>query len=157
MKKIVIAILLVTVTLCMFACDGGDTDGDTYTFRHNNTTVAIGDRADDAVAALGAYRDLEQSGSCGFDQQDRTYDYGGFELFAAYEDGAHRVHTISLYDDTVATPEGIRIGSSRDDVIEIYGEADEKDSGNLLYKGEGMTLTIFFEGDTVSEIVYIKK
>ncbi len=157
MKKIVIALLLVMVALCMFACDGGGTDGGTYTFRYHNATAAIGDKSDDVIEKFGTYRKLEEDGSCATAQMDRTYIYSGFEIFAIYEDGAHRVKSISLYDDTVATPEGIRIGSSRDDVIEAYGEADETVGENLRYQGKGMTLTIFFEGDTVSEIVYMKK
>ena len=65
------------------------------------------------------------------------------------------VYSIELKDDTVETPEGIFIGSTKDDVISAYGE-DAEDSGSaLIYtKGESQ-LNFLLDGDVVCNIVYL--
>ncbi len=160
MKKWIAGLLLICcLSLAMVSCTEPEDTGETaeYTFRYQNQTVAIGDEAEPVLRAFGEYRDMEATGSCAFEEQDRTYTYGGFEMLTCFIDGKYRVRMIKLYDDTVATPEGIRIGSSRADVIRAYGDADEESGGNLRYTGKDMTFTVFFEGDTVSSIRYMGK
>jgi hypothetical protein len=65
---------------------------------------------------------------------------------------------IVLTDDSVSTPEGISIGSSRDEVIAAYGESfTENASGTLTYTDGTTKLMIGIKDGAVSAIHYVQE
>ncbi len=159
--SLIVTLLFVMASLLLTACTptqppNGD-NGKSYTFTYNGYTAAIGAESEPVITGFGEYRDMVATGSCAFEEQDKTYTYPGFRLLSCYIDGTYRVRMIEFYDDTVATPEGIRIGSSREDILTAYGEADEASGNDLRYQGTGMYLTFFCNDDgTVRLIQYMQ-
>ncbi len=158
MKKILCIMLSVFMLAALVACDNGGANDDTdkaYIFTIDSTSIAIGGEKDAVVIALGEPRDIDRTGSCKTEEMDETYYYAGFDLRFEYSTGkGYLVYMIELKDDTVKTPEGIAIGSSRDAVLEAYGTPTLESSGNLIYRKGGTELTILFGGDTVEVIRY---
>ena len=65
---------------------------------------------------------------------------------------------IVLADDSVSTPEGISIGSSRDEVIAAYGENfTENATGTLIYTDGATKLMVGFADGSVSAIHYVEE
>ena len=62
---------------------------------------------------------------------------------------------ITLKDDTVATPEGIDLSSTREDVIAAYGEDYAEDDKKISYEKDGMTLNFIFSGEDIASIEYV--
>ena len=62
--------------------------------------------------------------------------------------------TIILKDDTVATPEGIDLSKTKEDVIAVYGNDYDGTDRMISYEKDGMKLNFIFDGDNIASIEY---
>ena len=62
--------------------------------------------------------------------------------------------SIVIKDDSVKTPEGVTVGSTRDEMIAAYGENYAEEAGMLVYAKDGMKLMFLLKNDMVSSIQY---
>lgn len=161
MKKLLIYLLLAAMILSFVACKNDDTkpkeEEKIYTFTSSTTKIAIDAEAAPILEALGTWRAYDESASCAFEGLDKIYTYDGFEITTYPLNGKDYIFLIEFYDDTVATEEGIRIGSTKADVIATYGTPDEETANALIYNGKGMFLQILFDEDAVFHIQYFKE
>ncbi len=157
MKKILIYLLLAAMALSFVACKDNDPpaeEGKTYTFTSGATKIAINDDVAPILAALGEWRDYDESTSCAFEGLDKVYTYAGFEINTYPMGEKDFVYRVVFYDDTVATEEGIRIGSTKDAVIGAYGTPDKQGNTFLQYNTSEMYLEFLLTDDTVTDIRY---
>ena len=158
MKKVLIYLLLAAMVLSFVACkDNGASqkeDGKTYTFTSGSTKIVIDADVAPILAALGEWRDYAESPSCGFPGLEKFYTYGGFEINTYPMGEKDLVYMIRLYDDTVATEEGIRIGSTKETVIETYGTPDKQEDTLLQYNTSKMFLQFLLKDGIVTTIYY---
>ena len=156
--------LLLIAALCVFAlaaCGSGSSSSDAvvipddgYSFTYNGVTIEMHALADDVIEALGDYESYYEETSCSFEGIDKTYDYGSFYI-TTYPDGdVDYIFTVWFSDDTVATEEGISIGSSSDEVEAVYGTDFYNGSNAYIIESGEMTLTIIMSDDTVGSIQY---
>ena len=68
--------------------------------------------------------------------------------------GVDKVSYVTLVDDTVATPEGIKIGSKVEDVTAAYGKDYEEEFGVYRYTLGGSLLSIFTTNGVVDGVEY---
>ena len=72
-----------------------------------------------------------------------------------YPDGdKDLVASVILKDDTVATPEGVDLSMTKEQVIEIYGNGGQEAAGSLTYEKGGMKLRFILDGDYIAAIEY---
>lgn len=157
MKKCLIYLLLVAMVLSFVACKDNDPpteEGKTYTFTNGTTKIAINDDAAPILAALGEWRDYDESPSCAFEGLDKVYTYAGFEIQTYPMGEKDFVYLIELYDDTVATEKGIRIGDTKEAVIAAYGAPDKQESTYLNYNATDMYLEFHLADGIVTSIQY---
>lgn len=157
MKKILIYVLLATMVLSFVACKDNTPpteEGKTYTFTSGTTKITIDADVAPILAALGQWRDYNESPSCGFPGLEKFYTYGGFEINTYPIEGKDFVYMIRLYDDTVATEEGIRIGAAKEAVIEAYGTPDKQADNLLQYNTSKMFLQFLLTDGIVTTIYY---
>lgn len=159
MKKTIALILsiLMLVSVCACTSGGGNTPADGYVFKKGNVTVAIDADLAPIVDALGEYLYYDEAPSCAHEGKSKYYTYAGIDIESYPKGGKDLVYMIALLDDTVSTVEGLRVGDSREDVIDIYGEPTNDLEKNLLYRAEGMYLNILMtaNGKKVSQIQYM--
>ena len=160
MKKLLIYLLLAAMILSFVACKKEETapteDGKTYTFTSGTTRIALGADISTILAALGEWRAYDESPSCAFEGMDKIYEYSGFEIYTQPNGEKDIVYMIRLFDDTIATEEGIRVGSAKDAVIATYGTATQASDSNLRYNAKGMYLQFSLENGVVTSIQYGK-
>ena len=158
MKKLLIYILLAAMALSLAACKNNDdtVEEKVYTFTSGSTKMAIDADVTPILSSLGEWKGYDESTSCAFEGLDKVYTYDGFEINTYPMNGKDYVLLIELYDDTVATEKGIRIGSTKQAVLEAYGTPDQQTHTDLIYNGKGMFLQFILEGETVSSIQYSK-
>ena len=159
MKKILIYFLLVAMVLSFVACKDNTPSGEeekTYTFTNGTTKIAIDAEVAPILTALGAWRDYAESASCAFVGLDKIYTYAGFEIQTYPMNDKDFVYMIILQDDTVATEKGIRIGDTKESVLQTYGTPDTQSNTSLTYNGKGMYLQFILRDDTVTSIQYSK-
>lgn len=156
MKKtslILAAVLL--LTLCFAACD--QNKGGEYTFAYNGTSVRIGDDGNAVAAALGTYSDYIEEDSCGGEGPDKTFVYPGFRFDTVMTGGVDRIVKIVLTDDSVSTPQGIKIGDAKSAVIAAYGDDyTETADGGLVYTDGNAKLMFGIRDGAVTAIHYIQ-
>lgn len=116
--------------------------------------VSVNQDMTEVLAVEGEPQSYFEAESCAFNGLDKTYTYAGFVISTRPEDGKDLVNSILLTDDSVTTPEGVYIGSSKAAVIAAYGEGDEVGASLSYTKGD-CTLNFIFDGDTVISIEYL--
>ena len=163
MKKIasLLAIILVLGAFC--ACDGGNsTDSVNFAdFSAGGVKVTLDDEAQPILSALGEYRAFAETGSCFGDGKDRVYEYTSFKVQTYSQGTTEYILAVEIFSDadaSVATGEGIRIGSGRDAVIAVYGEALGASDTKLTYlRADGaVRLQFLLRDGAVSNIQYLK-
>lgn len=128
-----------------------------YTFTFKGVEIAVDADLAPIVAALGEPTDYSEFDSCAFQGKDKTWIYGGVILRSYPEGDKDLVLSIELKDDSVSTPEGIYVGSSKDEVTAKYGApASETDTAVTYVKG-GCKLTFILADGKVSSITYQSK
>ena len=156
MKRISLFLLAAIILLSLVGCGSTDIDPqeENFSFTYNGTKITLGAEAAPIIYALGEPRGYTEEPSCAFEGMDKTYYYGSFYLSTYPLNGKDFVYSFWFADDSVATEEGIRIGSTKAEVEAIYG-ADCFNGTNMYSQTLGNSkLTILMEDGMVSSIQY---
>lgn len=149
-------IILLLALLWLTGCAAPEVPGEqeNLTFVYNGVEITPHADAAPVLEALGEPKSYTEEASCAFEGLDKTYYYGSFYLSTYPMDGRDYIYTLWFADDTVATAEGIRIGSPRSRVEEVYGP-DAFNGTNAFEMTKGNSrLTILITDGMVSSIRY---
>lgn len=125
-----------------------------YTFKASGVTMSVDMDMAEIQDDLGEPSSTFEEPSCAAQGTAYIYTYSGFQI-TTYPDGdKNLIGYITLKDDTVATPEGIDLSKSKEDVIAAYGDDYTGDERQLSYKKGDMTLNFIFDGDALASIEY---
>ena len=95
--------------------------------------------------------------SCAYQGKDKVYSYKDFEVSTYPKNGKECISAVVVTGASVATPEGIKIGSRAADVTKAYGASDGK-YGIYRYEKGNTELTFYTTtAGIVEEIEYIVK
>lgn len=154
MKRIIAVICAVALLACLLcSCGSGETGATTeYNMIYNGTEIKIGEALD--VGKLGTPAKVTENDGCAGVGVEREYIYSGL-CINTYEDGGRDIiYVITLTDDSVSTPQGIKIGDTSDDIRTAYGDSVTfSDSYATLVSGS-TRLTFEIKNGTVSKIQY---
>lgn len=170
MKKTISITLALLCALSLCACSsGGDNDaaesseavytadyGELY-FEANGVEFGIMDEAEGVLASLGEPTGTFESESCAYQGMDKYYYYDGFEVMTNEIDGVERITAVTLADDTVQNPQGVKIGMDMDDALSLMDDIEYTQSGDT-YKfvvGSAMLRLRAGEDNTVSAAEYV--
>ena len=107
-------------------------------FVYHDVEIAVLDEAEPLLAALGEPLARYETESCAYEGMDELYDYDGVELSVNEIEGVRRITGIILLDDTVATPEGLRIGMALQEALKLLPTEPEQ-SGRICRFTSGNT------------------
>lgn len=123
-------------------------------FTYNGIAISFHAPAAPIVDALGVPMSYTEQASCAFEGLDKTYYYGSFYLDTYPIGEEDFVYGWWFADDSVATQEGIYIGSSQAEVEAAYGaDAFNGTNSYIVRQGEG-SLTVIVEDGVVTSIQY---
>lgn len=123
-------------------------------FTVEGTRIVMNALAQPVLDALGGPLQHSETASCAFDGVEKTNYYGSFFLTTYPSKEGDRIHSVWFVDDTVATEEGIHIGSTRDEVEMIFGN-DSFSSPDCCVAADGnTTLTITLTDGVVTAVLY---
>lgn len=130
--------------------------GNGYCFVYSDVRIYVDEDMSVALEELGEPNSYFEAASCAFENElDKTYTYSGFQIITYPTDDRDWISCILLQDDTVKTQEGIRIGSSFDDVLSAYGTEYTEDGSMMIYEKDGMELCFVVEEEKVTSVQYI--
>lgn len=147
MKKITALVLAMLMTLALCACggdapSGAETGKDDYSpdygelyFASGEVKFGIMDPAQEVLDALGEPQGTFESDSCAYQGKDMFYYYDGFEVMVNDVDGTLRITGITLADDTVSNPQGVKIGMDMDEALSLMGAPDYPESITVTQNG----------------------
>ena len=173
MKKRIIALgMIMAMSFAVVACGSSDdtkviesTDtsnasgeseaaGTGYVFNYDGMDIAVDSDVAPVIEKLGEPQEYFESPSCAAEGIGKLYTYSDFEI-QTYPDGdVDRVLYVLFKTDNVATAEGIDLSSSREDIVEAYGQATEEGTSSMKYEKDGMTLVFLFDGESLISIEY---
>ena len=128
-----------------------------YYFEYNGVKIRVNVNAADTIAALGDDYFYFEADSCAGVGKSKTYTYGNqsFVISTVPVGDFDLITNITLFDDTVTTPEGIYIGSTEADVTAAYGQpSQDVVDGHYIYELNDTMLVINTEDGVVSGISY---
>lgn len=134
-----------------------------YVFTYNGVDIVVSTAMNDILSSLNAAAGEPQyfeSASCAGQGMSKTYTYNGgsFTISTNPAGSDDVIASISLFDDSVATAEGIYIGSTIDDVQAAYGEATSSTDTTFTYeKGSSVLVFIANADGVVTNIIYNAK
>jgi hypothetical protein len=130
---------------------------DGYTFVVKGATIAMHAEVAPILAKLGDPKEYFEAPSCAFQGIEKTYAYAGFKLTTYELDGVDHVASVLILDDSVATPEGVFMGATLDEVTKAYGGQYAQNLGLYTYTSGKMTLAFLLENGKVTSIEYAAK
>lgn len=154
MKKLLLLVFIITA---LAGCSSASTDTpppEGFLFESNGITIAMHAEADAIIDSLGEPKSYFEAESCAFEGKDKTYTYDSFELTTYELNGKDYVASLVFLDDNVATPEGIYLDSTLEEVLSAYGESYMKNFEQYTYESAKSKLQFLFEGDHVVSIEY---
>ena len=166
MKKILTILLTACLLLSLAACGGAPVENPTpsqevtytpeqnFSFQYKGATISLHDAAEPIIAKLGEPVKYTESASCAFEGLDKSYYYGSFYLETYPQGDKDFVSGWWFADDSVTTPEGIYIGSSKADVEKAYGTDGYNGTNAYTVNKDAGMLTVILENDVVSSIQY---
>lgn len=127
-----------------------------YKFTYKGVTVSMHKKAKKLIKKAGTPVSKKSSKSCAYDGYDRTYKYEDFILYtySKSDKGAEFINGITFLTDKVSTKEGIKIGSSYDDVVEAYGRGSSN-YGVYTFKKGKCSLQMEIKDGKVANIRYV--
>lgn len=126
-----------------------------YSFKAGATTITVGENAKDVLSALGKADKTFEQDSCAYQGKDKVYTYKGYELSTYPVKGVDKIASVYFLDKTVATPEGIRIGSSKEEALKAYGNNYKELAGVYRYVSGETELDIYTTNNVVDGIEYL--
>ena len=167
MKRITALLLSLVLALGFVAC-GGDNGGNEqnddqnksnvnfYINYNSSTKIELGADATALIDQLGAPVSQSEMGACGDLGTVTKYVYDTIELFVLKSGDKATVDQITLKSDLVKTPEGVTVGSSKDDVISAYGNGYAKcDDNEIRYTSGNKNLKFTLRDGSVVGINYL--
>jgi len=130
-------------------------NGKGFVFISGDVQIVIDAEAETIVEALGKPKSYFEAASCAFEGLDKIYTYPGFEVNTYPLKDVDYISSVILKDDTVATPEGLAIGDSKDKIEELYGNDCTVDNNLIVYERGEMKLRIILKDDTIASIEYV--
>lgn len=150
MKRIFAAVCI--IALLLSGCGAaGEASEKHFSMTADGASLSLDAPAKQILDTLGAPYGYTETASCAFAGTEKTYDFGGFYLRTYPAKDGDRILGWWFSSGSLSTPEGITIGSSRDQVEAAYGEFTG--SACVVSRGEEK-LTILLENDAVTTVQY---
>lgn len=155
-----IGIVLIFVMTIFVACGTKKASASKdFEFSYKGDTVTIDDDATKMLKDIGKAKETKKTESCAFQGYDRTYVYDDFTIttYSKTKSGSEFINSIELTKDSVATKENIKIGSSKKDMLDVYGTVKDKFGVYTYTKGKTKLVIEVDDSDKVISIKYMKK
>jgi predicted small lipoprotein YifL len=127
----------------------------TLFFESNGVKIRPYDLAEAVLGSLGKPNSSFEAPSCAYQGVDKFYTYGGFQLTVNEIDGADHVTIITVTDDTVSIPQGVKIGDTQDAMLQKMGNNYQECGGSYEFVEDTTTLSILVQEGKVTQIMYL--
>lgn len=163
------SIIVILSTAALIGCSGKNADslsGKPYDEERDPAVIIDGKSfsvkgdIDELLAVVPGSYEYSEALSCMTAGYDKTYDYGFIVIETVPSGEKDRISRISVTGEGAETPRGIKVGSTRSDIVNAYGENGFIENSNLVFskKGDkndisGTKIYFRLEDDIVTEFI----
>jgi hypothetical protein len=123
-------------------------NADGFIFVYDGESVYMGEDMSAVLARLGEPKTALEAPSCAFPGEiDKVYGYAGANILTFPDDGVDYVYMVNYMDDSITTPEGIRLGDTLDDVTAAYGGGYTEEMSQYTYTKGDTYLRFLLDGE----------
>ena len=109
------------------------------------------------ITSLGEPAAFSEAPSCLYEGTDKTYEFDDLIVYTITKNGVDLIDVIDLISSRYTTLRGITVGSSRQSILEVYGEPDDSEYDLIYWADSALgdsspSLTIMLDQDKASVI-----
>jgi uncharacterized protein YxeA len=154
MKKILSIILIV---LLFAGCSSKANEKMGYVFKIDGFDIVMGQPADDFLSKTKTPLNQYSAPSCAFDGDDTVYDFGNYQITTYLSNGKEIFTGVYLFDGSLSTKEGIKIGSTLSEMLSAYGDDYNENYGAYTFSTGLTDLSFVVIDDVITSISYLYK
>lgn len=124
-------------------------------FYSEGVKIHVYDLAEELLPSLGEPNGTFEAASCAYQGKDMFYYYNGYQLTVNDVDNAEHVTVIMIVDDTVSIPQGVKIGNTEEEMLQLMDENYEVSGGLYQFVSGATTLQIQIKEGAVASIMYV--
>lgn len=151
---------IIVVLICLFLLFGCEKEKisedivypEEYCFVYDGLTINPGSVFTREL--YGIELEYSEVASCAFEGLDKTFKYEHYEITTYEENNNDIILSIYFLDSYVKTTEGIGLGDSYDDMIEIYGSNYSVNGIEYTYNIDKVNLVFLIENNFITSIEY---
>lgn len=130
-----------------------------FVWKYKNVSVGMHDNARNILKKAGKQVAKSESKSCAYKGMDRTYKFKDFIIttYSNTKNGTEYVNSIKFRTSNVQTAEKIKIGSTKNKVIDTYGKGKSEFGVYTFTKGKSKLVIEINSNNKVSSITYMAK
>lgn len=113
-----------------------------YKFFYSGVNVTPGSDFDSSLINEKANKSTITS--CAFEGLDNVYTYSNVEITANESNDKEMVYSVYLLDDSIETPEGVKVTDEKSDMIDAYGDNYTEDGGIYTYTSTSKDVKLNF-------------
>lgn len=153
-RLLLLSLAIMIAGIILVSCSNGG-KVDKYIFKSGSVEIVPGEDSSAVLSALGKENSYDEVDiGCGNNEVGKVYSYSGFKIQTYPDNSKDYVDTVTITNDSVSTPEGITIGSSREDVIKAYGDGYTEKSNGIVYIKDKTMLSFVIRDGAVTSVVY---
>jgi hypothetical protein len=138
-KSAIIFLVLLSAVIMLAACGKSDNGTEALSesdlkFLFNDKYFELDSDVQPLLAELGSDYDFSEAPSCVYEGTDKSYEYQGIAIYTYPLNGKDLIDEIILYGSEFETSRGIRVGSSKDEIIKAYGEQYIEEGDMITYR-----------------------
>ena len=133
----------------------GASRDDVWYFDTGSVKLAPHDNFTSVSAYLGDPLSKDESPSCAYIGYDKVFVFKGFTVQTYPENGVDFVLWISLTDQSVKTPQGVGIGSTKEEVIAATGVEYDDRGDSIVYSKGKTSLSFIFPAGRATVVQYL--
>lgn len=153
-RLLLLSLAIMIAGIILVSCSNGG-KVDKYIFKSGSVEIVPGEDSSAVLNALGRENSYDEVDiGCGNNEVGKVYSYSGFKIQTYPDNSKDYVDTVTITNDSVSTPEGITIGSSREDVIKAYGDGYTEKSNGIVYIKDKTMLSFVIRDGAVTSVVY---
>ena len=158
MKKVLffLIILLLLITICTKVANNKEEPVNDYYLTYNEIDIKLNTLFSNTYALIGEYNanrieDYEN-------YQSNIYEYDYFEIETFYENNTEKISSINLTSNEIATRENIKIGSSKEEILNTYGNEYKVIGDNIyIFTHNNTSIEFIIENNYIMGIKYYKE
>lgn len=110
---------------------------DDMILRLKDSTFNFGEDASSLISLLGKPQEVSQILSCLYDGYDKVYKFDNVDVVTFPKDGKDILNEVLFYDGAYTFKGGVKVGSTKDEVIKNYGSRFVMENDAMVYNLEG--------------------